>query len=214
MQELLRYFPDLTKEQTEKFNRLASLYTEWNAKINVISRKDIENLYVNHVLHSLSIAKIITFKSETTILDVGTGGGFPGIPLAILFPEVNFHLVDSIDKKIKVVRAVAEELLLENVISEHTRVEHVKQKFDFVVSRAITAFPEFVKLVRKNISDKNNNNLPNGIIYLKGGEFAEEIKLFKRSVEVYNISEFFSEEFFSTKKIIYLPRNKFGAGSI
>jgi 16S rRNA (guanine527-N7)-methyltransferase len=205
MQEILRYFPDLTKDQTEKFSRLASLYTDWNSKINVISRKDIDNLYVNHVLHSLAIAKIIIFNSATSILDVGTGGGFPGIPLAILFPEVNFHLVDSIEKKIKVVKAVSEELALANITAEHTRVEQIKQKYDFVVSRAVTAFPEFVKMVRKTVSDKNRNSLPNGIIYLKGGEFADEIKQYKRSVEIFNISEFFSADFFTTKKIIYLP---------
>ena len=183
-------------------------YRDWNGKINLISRKDIDSLYEKHILYSLAIAKIISFRAGSRILDVGTGGGFPGIPLAILFPTSQFILIDSIGKKIRVVQAVAEELNLKNVTAIHTRVEEVKEEFDFVISRAVTAFPAFVGLVKKNISRKPLNSLPNGIIYLKGGDFETEIKDFKRSIEISEIAKFFEEPFFETKKILYLPVNK------
>jgi 16S rRNA (guanine527-N7)-methyltransferase len=185
-----------------------SVYRDWNEKINLISRKDIDSLYEKHILHSLAIAKIIDFRPGTRILDVGTGGGFPGIPLAILFPTCQFVLVDSIGKKIKVVQAVAEELNLKNVTAIHGRVEDVKEEFDFVISRAVTSFPVFVGLVKKNISRKAINALPNGIIYLKGGDLQDEIKDFKRLVEVTEIANFFTEPFFETKKVVYLPVNR------
>jgi len=204
MEILTKYFTDLTDQQTDQLGRLGSLYEEWNTKINVISRKDIEQLYERHVLHSLAIAKVIRFKPGTTVLDVGTGGGFPGIPLAILFPETSFMLIDSIGKKIKVVREVAAALNLSNVQAEHIRVEEVKQKFDFVVSRAVTAFPRFVDMVKTKVSPQNNNDLPNGILYLKGGDFEEEINSFGQEVTVYNLQSFFQEEFFETKRLIHL----------
>lgn len=181
------------------------LYHQWNEKINVISRKDIDELYVRHVLHSLSIAKIIRFQPGTTILDVGTGGGFPGIPLAILFPECQFTLIDSIGKKIRVVQEVAGHLKLLNVNATKSRVQEIKVEYDFIISRAVTAFPEFVAMVRKNISPHSKNSLPNGIIYLKGGNFESEITPFKASAEVFDLSGIFSEPFFETKKVIYLP---------
>jgi 16S rRNA (guanine527-N7)-methyltransferase len=209
MEIITKYFAGLSDLQLEQFGRLGSIYEEWNTKINVISRKDIEQLYERHVLHSLAIAKIIQFKPGTKILDVGTGGGFPGIPLAILFPETSFMLVDSIGKKIRVVNEVATALNLQNIQAEHIRVEDVKQTFDFVVSRAVTAFPRFVSMVRSKISSKNNNNLPNGIIYLKGGDFEEEINPFKQQVKVYELQSFFQEEFFETKKLIHMAlKNK------
>jgi len=187
---------------------LSPLYHEWNEKINVISRKDIDSIYEKHVLHALAIAKMISFRLGTKILDVGTGGGFPGIPLAILFPETQFTLIDSIGKKIAVVQAISESLSLKNVTAIHTRVQDVKEEFDFVVSRAVTAFPDFVAMVRKNIARQPLNSRPNGIIYLKGGDFQEEIKKFKTSIEVTEISNFFNEPFFETKKVIYLPINR------
>jgi len=208
MLKILKYFPNLTPEQITLFERMGPLYRDWNEKINLISRKDIDSLYEKHILHSLAIAKIIDFRPGTRLLDVGTGGGFPGIPLAILFPTSQFVLVDSIGKKIKVVQAVAEELELKNVTAIHGRVEAVKEEFDFVISRAVTTFPAFVGLVKKNISRKPQNALPNGIIYLKGGDLQEEIKDFKRLIEVTEISNFFSEPFFETKKVVYLPVNK------
>lgn len=209
MEIVTKYFPDLNGQQLDQFGRLGSLYEEWNAQINVISRKDIEQLYERHVLHSLAIAKIIRFKPGTTVLDVGTGGGFPGIPLAILFPETSFMLIDSIGKKIKVVNEVASALGLSNVNGQHIRVEEVKQKFDFVISRAVTAFPRFVSMVRTKISDQSSNDLPNGILYLKGGDFNEEIEPFGKQIKVYELSSFFQEEFFETKKLIHMTlKNK------
>ena len=205
MNSISKYFPGLTPVQIQSYEKLGNLYTEWNQKINVISRNDIEHLYIRHILHSLAIARIVSFHPQTKILDVGTGGGFPGIPLAILFPDTDFLLIDSIGKKIKVVQAVADELHLQNVRALNTRVEQVKEKFDFVVSRAVTAFPQFVSLVEKNISPVGKNALPNGIIYLKGGDFHEEIKNFSHVIEIFEISEFFDEPFFETKKVVFLP---------
>ena len=209
MNSVTKYFPDLTSQQVNQFGRLGSLYEEWNAKINVISRKDIEQLFERHVLHSLAIAKIIQFKSGTTVLDVGTGGGFPGIPLAILFTETSFLLIDSIGKKIKVVSEIASALNLRNVKAEHVRVEDVHQKFDFVVSRAVTAFPRFVEMVQNNVATKSINDLPNGILYLKGGDFDEEISPYKQHIKVYNLRDFFQEDFFETKRLIHMTlKNK------
>lgn len=205
METILKYFKDLTPDQIDKLSKLEELYLDWNSKINVISRKDISELYIRHVLHSLAIAKFIRFKSGTKIVDVGCGGGFPGIPLAILFPEVQFTLVDSIGKKITVVKEVASDLELNNVKGINERAEKLNNRFDFVISRAVTAFPDFVSFTRKLISDKQKNALPNGIIYLKGGDFADEIKPFQKIAEVFNISDYFDESFFETKKIIYLP---------
>ena len=206
---ITKYFTDLTSQQLDQFGRLNSLYEEWNTKINVISRKDIEQLYERHVLHSLAIARVIRFKPGTTILDVGTGGGFPGIPLAIYFPETNFVLIDSIGKKIRVVNEVSTALNLRNVTAEHIRVEDVKQKFDFVVSRAVTSFPRFVSMVKTKVVSHNNNDLPNGILYLKGGDFEEEITPFKEQIKVFDLHDFFQEEFFETKKLIHMSlKNK------
>ena len=205
MEILKKYFPDLSALQIIQFGELEGLYHEWNEKINVISRKDIDELYVRHILHSLSIAKIIRFQPGTTILDVGTGGGFPGIPLAILFPLCQFTLIDSIGKKILVVQEVADHLKLLNVNARKNRVQEIRIKYDFIISRAVTAFPEFVAMVRKNISPHSKNSLPNGIIYLKGGDFESEISPFKASAEVFDLSVIFSEPFFETKKVIYLP---------
>ncbi len=205
MKLLQKYFPNLTDKQREQLAKLPALYAEWNEKINVISRKDIENLTERHVLHSLAIAEVIRFQKGSQILDVGTGGGFPGIPLAILFPEVQFTLIDSIGKKIKVVEAVAKAIGLQNVTAEHIRVQQIKQKFDFVVSRAVTNLQELQKISRKTILKTDKNGMPNGIICLKGGDLKEELKPFKSRVEVFEISDFFEEEFFETKKIVYLP---------
>lgn len=204
MDVILKYFPDLEPEQTELFRQLEPLYADWNSKINVISRKDFSEFYERHVLHSLAIAKFIHFTPGSEILDVGTGGGFPGIPLAIFFPHVKFHLVDSIGKKIKVVKAVAESLGLENVTAEQIRVEQLKTKYDFVVSRAVTKLPEFVNWVRSNISLKQQNAVPNGILYLKGGDLTKEIKPFRKQAYIQHLSEFFDEEFFETKKLVQL----------
>lgn len=187
-----------------RFEMLESLYGEWNEKINLISRKDIGSLYEKHVLHSLAIAKVIRFTPGTKILDVGTGGGFPGIPLALFFPEVSFLLVDSIGKKIKVVQAVAEALGLENVEAKQIRAEELKMQFDFVVSRAVTSLPEFTQWVRKSISTVNRNAMPNGILYLKGGDFTAELKPFGKRPVVFNLGDFFEEEFYETKKLVYL----------
>lgn len=199
-----KYFIGLSDKQVEQFRQLKELYQKWNEKINVISRKDIDALSVHHVLHSLAIAKVISFKEGTKVLDVGTGGGFPGIPLAIMFPEVNFFLVDSIGKKIKVVEGVSEALGLKNVTAKQVRVETMKEKFDFIVSRAVTAFPAFVALTKNRIGGDSFNDLANGILYLKGGNFEEEIKDFRNRVSIYNILDFFEEEFFETKKLIYM----------
>lgn len=203
MNEILHYFPDLTSEQIEQFSALGNLYTEWNEKINVISRKDIDELYTKHVLHSLAIAKVMEFKSGSKVLDVGTGGGFPGIPLAILFPEVQFHLVDSIAKKILVVQEVASALGLQNVKAETQRVEKLKFKYDFVISRAVTQMPKFVNWVKAKFEKENKNPLPNGILYLKGGDLSEELSAFPTAI-IHPISTYFSEDFFETKKVVYL----------
>jgi 16S rRNA (guanine527-N7)-methyltransferase len=205
MEIILSYFPGLTEIQRNQVAKLKELYSYWNSQINVISRKDIDNLYTNHVLHSMSIARTITFLDGSKILDVGTGGGFPGIPLAILFPEVHFHLVDSIGKKIKVVEAVTNGLGLHNVTFEQNRAEQLKDKYDFVVSRAVTSLPEFVRWVQGKISKKHNHKIKNGIFYLKGGNLEEEIKPFKNIATTFEISDFFKEDFFETKKIVYLP---------
>lgn len=199
-----KYFPGLTSDQKEKFKALKPLYEEWNSKINVISRKDIDNFYVHHVLHSLAIAKTLAFKPKTTVLDVGTGGGFPGVPLAILFPESEFVLLDSIQKKIRIVEEVAKTLGLRNVKPFRSRVEEHKKKYDFIVSRAVTSFPEFVKMSSGKIVRGGFNRLRNGIIYLKGGDISAEIREFGSRARVYDIKDFFSEEFFETKRIIYL----------
>lgn len=204
MQTLQKYFQDLTPQQVQQFGQLEALYKEWNAQINVISRKDIDELYVRHVLHALAIAKVQTFAPGSRILDVGTGGGFPGIPLAILFPEVQFVLVDAIGKKIKVVQAVAESIGIENVDAHHMRAEKVKGEFDFIVSRAVTNMPDFVKWVRKKVAKKQLHERKNGILYLKGGDLSEELKDFPK-VELFPISKYFDEPFFETKKVVYLP---------
>ena len=204
MQILNKYFPNLTEIQAQHFKQLESLYTEWNAKINVISRKDIAALYERHVLHSLGIAKVQPFNPGARVLDVGTGGGFPGIPLAILFPETEFHLVDSIGKKIKVVEEVSAALGLKNVKAAHIRAEKVKGEFDFIVSRAVTTMPDFVKWVRKKVAKKQQHSLKNGILYLKGGDLTEELSLYS-SASLYELSAFFEEDFFETKKVVHLP---------
>jgi 16S rRNA (guanine527-N7)-methyltransferase len=202
---IFKYFPELSENQKQQFTQLYDLYADWNSKINVISRKDIDLLYERHVLHSLGIAKVIHFKPKTKILDVGTGGGFPGIPLAILFPEAHFHLVDSIGKKIKVVKAVAEGLGLNNVFAEHARSETVNDKFDFVVSRAVTEFPEFYSWIKGKFLKTSFNEMPNGILYLKGGDLREELKDFSSRTTIFDLKNYFEEEFFETKKIVYLP---------
>lgn len=200
-----KYFPSLSTEQQNQYAELYDLYTDWNSKINVISRKDIENLYLHHVLHSLAIAKILRFVPGTSIVDVGTGGGFPGIPLAIMFPDCHFHLVDSIGKKLKVAQDVADSIGLKNVTTEHTRMEEVKDRYDFVVSRAVMPLVDLVKLTRKNIAREQHNSLPNGLICLKGGELQAEIAPMKNIATLYNVSDFFKEEYFDTKKAVYLP---------
>lgn len=205
MESILRYFPSLSSPQIKHFEALYDLYTDWNAKINVISRKDIQNLYVHHVLHSLSIAKFIKFTPGTQILDVGTGGGFPGIPLAIFFPELKFVMIDSIGKKIKVVNEVAQALSLQNVEAIHRRVQDETRKYDFVVSRAVMPLGELEKLVRNNISSTQQNALPNGLICLKGGDLKAELKPFKKAADVITLTNYFSEPFFETKKLVYLP---------
>ncbi|MBC2844531.1 16S rRNA (guanine(527)-N(7))-methyltransferase RsmG [Winogradskyella flava] len=204
MDLILKYFPDLSEDQITQFKALEHLYKDWNTKINVVSRKDIDELYLRHVLHSLGIAKVIKFADNSSILDVGTGGGFPGIPLAILFPKCQFHLVDSINKKLKVINAVAEALGLTNVRTTHSRVEAINETYDFIVSRAVTAMPEFTKWVRGKIAKKQQNELKNGILYLKGGDLTDELKQYA-TVKAYLLSDYFDEDFFETKKVIYLP---------
>ena len=201
---IFQYFQELTDVQREQFAQLDALYREWNAKINVISRKDIDNLYSHHVLHSLGIAKVINFRPRTKIMDIGTGGGFPGIPLAILFPECQFKLIDSIGKKIKVATAVAQAIGLKNVQIEHRNVMEEKAKYDFVVSRAVMNASDLVKLVRKNISREQRNALPNGLICLKGGDVTEEMAPFANCSEVWNLSQYFDDAFFETKKVTYI----------
>lgn len=204
MDVIVKYFPDLNQEQIKLFRQIEPLYADWNSKINVISRKDFSEFYERHVLHSLGIAKFIHFTPGSEILDVGTGGGFPGIPLAIYFPHVKFHLVDSIGKKVKVVKAVSESLGLKNVTAEQIRAEQLKNKYDFVVSRAVTRLPEFLNWVRKNISMKQQNAVPNGILYLKGGDLTKEIKPFRKQVFIQHLSEYFEEEFFDSKLLVQL----------
>jgi 16S rRNA (guanine527-N7)-methyltransferase len=202
---ILKYFPDLTKQQQAQFDALYELYREWNEKINVISRKDIDNLYTNHILHSLGIAKVMKFKPGASVLDVGTGGGFPGIPLAILFPETKFHLVDSINKKITVVNAVAEGAGLKNVKGEWSRAEQIRGEYDFIISRAVTRIKEFYGWVNQKVKEDSVHDLDNGILYLKGGDLDEELSELKRPHSVYNLSDYFKEEFFETKKVVYVP---------
>ena len=204
MELILKYFPKITEEQKQQFAALYDLYIDWNAKINVISRKDITNLYEHHVLHSLGIAKVINFRPGTTVMDLGTGGGFPGIPLAILFPETHFHLVDSIGKKVRVANEVATSIGLKNVTFCHERAEEEKQKFDFVVSRAVMPLTDLLKIVRKNIASKQQIALPNGLICLKGGELSNETMPVKNLVEMWDLKDYFEEEFFETKKVVYV----------
>jgi 16S rRNA (guanine527-N7)-methyltransferase len=200
-----KYFPGLSLQQKKKLTAMKPLYEEWNSKINLISRKDMDNFCIHHLLHSLAIEKVIHFKDGTSILDVGTGGGFPGIPLAILFPTCEFTLLDSITKKIKVVSAIASELDLKNVRPVISRVEEHRGKYDFIVSRAVTVFPEFIRLTSGKIKQNGINSISNGILYLKGGELSEELSDYKKSIKVWEIGEFFSEPFFETKRIVYLP---------
>lgn len=204
MEIILKYFPNLTETQIKQFSKLQELYKDWNLKINVVSRKDIDELYLRHVLHSLGIAKVIEFKDGAKVMDVGTGGGFPGIPLAILFPEVQFHLVDSIGKKIKVVNEVAEGLGLENVKTTHGRVEEVKDTYDFIVSRAVAQMETFVGWTKGKINKKQNHDLKNGILYLKGGDLSEELEKYT-SATIYDLPSFYEEDFFETKKVVHLP---------
>ena len=205
MEEILHYFPELSEQQRQQFAALYDLYSDWNSKINVISRKDIENIYLHHVLHSLAIGKMIHFKNNTKILDFGTGGGFPGIPLAILFPECQFKLIDGTGKKIRVATEVANAIGLKNVTPEHLRGEDDKGKYDFVVSRAVMPLPDLIKIVRKNISKNNFNLLGNGVICLKGGSIEEEMKAYRKTAEIVPISDVFAEEWFQEKYIIHVP---------
>src|SRR5690606_2733511 len=204
MNEIQQYFPELSAEQIRQFSMLESLYSDWNAKINVISRKDIESLYTNHVLHSLAIAKVMSFNPKASVMDVGTGGGFPGIPLAIMFPDTQFYLIDTIGKKIKVVQEVVSALGLQHVKAEQKRAENVTQKFDFIVSRAVTNMPDFVEWIKGKTKKESVHSLKNGILYLKGGDLSEELKPFPKAKE-HLISDFFNEDFFETKKVVYLP---------
>ena len=205
MQLINKYFPSLRDVQKQQFAALDALYRDWNSKINVISRKDIDNLYEHHILHSLAIAELIRFKPGTNIMDLGTGGGFPGIPLAIMFPEATFHLVDSIGKKIRVCEEVSKAIGLQNVTTQWCRAEEVQQQFHFVVSRAVMPLPDLVKIIRKSISKEKLNALPNGLICLKGGELEQEAKPFGKAAQITSLSEYFEEPFFETKKLVYLP---------
>lgn len=207
MDIILKYFPNLSEVQQQQFAALYDLYTDWNSKINVISRKDITNLYEHHVLHSLGIAKVMQFRPETTVMDLGTGGGFPGIPLAILFPETHFHLVDSIGKKVKVATEIANAIGLKNVTTRHCRAEEEKQLFDFVVSRAVMPLADLLKIIRKNIKKEQHNALPNGLICLKGGELEREVIPVKHQTLMYDLKDYFEEEFFETKKVVYVTIN-------
>ena len=202
---ITKYFPSLTDVQKKQFAMLDALYRDWNSKINVISRKDIGNLYEHHVLHSLAIAELIRFKPGTSVMDLGTGGGFPGIPLAIMFPEAKFHLVDSIGKKIRVCQEVSQALALQNVTTQWSRAEAISEQFHFVVSRAVMPLPDLVKIIRGKISKEQFNGLPNGLICLKGGELEQEAKPFGKAAQITSLSEYFEEEFFATKKLVYLP---------
>lgn len=204
MELILKYFPNLSEQQKTQFAALYDLYTDWNSKINVISRKDITNLYEHHVLHSLGIAKVINFTPDTQIMDLGTGGGFPGIPLAILFPEVQFHLVDSIGKKVKVATEIANAIGLKNVTFRHCRAEEEKRKFDFVVSRAVMPLGDLIKIIRKNIRQEQHNALPTGLICLKGGELEQETMPVKHKTMLYDLKNEFTEDFFKTKKVVYV----------
>ena len=204
MDSIKKYFPNLSAQHIEQFSQLKPLYEGWNSQINVISRKDTDNFYERHVLHSLAIAKVMEFADGSEIMDIGTGGGFPGIPLAILFPECRFTLVDSIGKKVKVANEVAQCLGLKNVMAIHERAEKIDQKFDFIVSRAVTTMPDFLKWTKNKFKPKNNNPLANGILYLKGGDLKEEMKTVNKFYKFYEISDFFSEEFFETKKVVYV----------
>ena len=204
MIELKKYFPNLSQDQLEKFMRLVPIYKDWNSKVNLISRRDIENLFTNHILHSLSIVNIIEFESSTSVLDVGTGGGFPGIPLAIFFPNVKFTLLDSIGKKIKVVESVSKDLSLSNVTAINDRVENHFDTYDFILSRAVAKMDKFYSLVNKNLNSKSINEIPNGIISLKGGDLKDELKDFKEK-KIFDISEFFTDDFFKTKRVVYVP---------
>jgi len=199
-----KYFPHLTDIQLKQFKALQGLYEDWNSQINVISRKDIEALYLRHVLHSLSIAKLIQFKSGSKILDIGTGGGFPGVPLAILFPDVTFHLVDSINKKLKVVNGVADSLGLENIYTTHARAESIQGHYDFIISRAVTNMTDFVGWIKNRVAKKSVHSIRNGILYLKGGDLSEELKPFTKATQ-YDLNTYFEEDFFETKKIVHLP---------
>ncbi len=201
---LYSYFPEISEKQREQFRQLEGLYREWNAQINVISRKDIDALYIHHVLHSLGIAKVIRFKPGSSVLDVGTGGGFPGIPLAIMHPETDFLLIDAIGKKIKVVHAVTESLGLTNVKAQHIRADKIKDSFDFVVSRAVTNMPDFVKWVRNKTKKKSAHDLKNGILYLKGGDLTQELQNFPKARQ-FELSNYFKEDFFTTKKVVHIP---------
>lgn len=206
---ILKYFPEITDEQKQQFEKLEQLYIEWNEKINVISRKDMDGLYEKHILHSLGIAKVMPFADGTKVLDVGTGGGFPGIPLAILFPEVSFTLIDSIGKKIKVVEAVSEGLGLKNVTAVHGRAEKLKEKFHFVVSRAVTQMPEFLRWLKGKFEKEQFNEKHNGVLYLKGGDLAEELAGLR--CEIFQLKNYFEEEFFDTKKVVYLSKGNFNS---
>jgi len=204
MELITKYFPELSETQIRQFQQLEALYKDWNSKINVISRKDIDELYLRHVLHSLGIAKVISFQPKSKTMDVGTGGGFPGIPLAIMFPESKFHLVDSIAKKLKVVEGVAQSLGLKNVRTTHGRAETIKDEFDFIVSRAVTTMPTFVSWVKQKVSKEQNHPLKNGILYLKGGDLTDELQVY-RNTTIYDLSDYFEEDFFETKKVVHLP---------